>query len=55
MRTVVYYREKAARFRELARDSDDATAAGLILLAEEHEAEALRLEPEPELHMPRPA
>jgi hypothetical protein len=53
MRTVVYYRERAARFRELARDTDDLTAQSLIALAEEHEAEALRSEPNPGL--PKPA
>jgi hypothetical protein len=48
MHSPLYYRENAARFRELASDSDARTAASLIQLAEEYEAEALRLEPEPE-------
>ena len=44
-RTAEYYREKAARFRELLKDSDEPTAAALRKLIEEFEAEAQRLEP----------
>jgi hypothetical protein len=40
------YRDQAARFRELGKDSDDRTAADLIELAYEFEAEARRLEPD---------
>ena len=47
-RTAAYYREKAARFREMAKESDDATAATLLQLAEDFEAEAERLEPDAE-------
>lgn len=39
-----FYRTQAARFRSLAEDSDHATARSLLMLAEDYEAEALRLE-----------
>ena len=52
MRTPEYYREEAARFRELASGSDEETAASLIQLAEDYEAEAQRLEPDIEPPMP---
>jgi hypothetical protein len=52
MREAAYYREKAAHFREVARDSDAITAAALIGLAEDYEAEARRLEPDMEPPMP---
>ena len=45
MRDPTYYRERAARFRELASDSDAETTQALLLLAEEYEAEARRLGP----------
>jgi hypothetical protein len=48
MHSAASYREKAARFRELASDSDDLTAANLIALAEEFEAQARSLEPDAE-------
>jgi hypothetical protein len=48
MHTAAEYREKAARFRELAEGSDNQTAASLLMLAEEYEAEARRLEPDAE-------
>lgn len=41
---VAYYREMAAHFREIAKDSDQITAAALIGLAEDYEAEARRME-----------
>ena len=44
MHDPAYYRSHAARFRELAQDSDAQTAASLIMLAAEYEAEAERLE-----------
>jgi hypothetical protein len=46
-------REKAARFRELAKESGGETAASLLQLAEDYEAEAARLEvPDAEPPMP---
>jgi hypothetical protein len=51
-RTSAYYRERAATFREFAVQSDDATAGHLINLAEEFEAEALRLDDDPPLPSP---
>jgi hypothetical protein len=53
MQTAAYYRAKAARFREMANDTDDHTAASLIQLAEDYEAEARDLEPDAE--PPNPA
>ena len=52
MHSAAEYREKAARFRELAEGADEHTAASLILLADEYEAEARRLEPDAEPPMP---
>ena len=52
MHSVAYYRENAARFRELAADADEWTAAALIKLAQDYEAEARVLEPEAEPPMP---
>ncbi len=48
MRDAVYYREKAELFRKLATESDERTAADLIRLAEEYEAEVRRLQPDAE-------
>ena len=48
MHSSAYYREQAARFRLLANDSDEHTAATLTELAEDYEAEAQRLEPDSE-------
>ena len=48
MHSAAYFREQAARFREMAKDTDERTAAGLLQLAEDHEAEARRLEPDAE-------
>ena len=48
MHTADQYREKAARFRELAEGADERTAATLLLLADDYEAEARRLEPDAE-------
>ena len=45
MREPGYYRDKAARFRELASDSDTVTAAALNGLAADYEAVAHRLDP----------
>jgi hypothetical protein len=45
-------REKAARFRELAREAGGETAASLLQLAQDYEAEAARLEPDAEPPMP---
>ncbi len=45
MRTAAYCREKAARFRELAKGMDARAAAPLIELAQDLEAEADRLDP----------
>jgi hypothetical protein len=47
-RTAAYYREKAARFREIAKESDPSTAATLVELSDDFEAEARRLEPDAE-------
>ena len=52
MYTAAYFREKAARFRELARDADDRSAASLLQLAEDYEAEAQKLEPDAEPPIP---
>lgn len=52
MHAPAYYRDQAACFRELAKDSDDVTAVNLIQLAEDYEAEARRLEPDAEPPMP---
>ena len=52
MHSANYYREQAARFRELARDADERTAASLISLAEDYEAEARHLEPDAEPSIP---
>ena len=51
-RTAAYYREKAARFREMAKECDAATAATLVELADDFEAEARRLEPDAEPPLP---
>ena len=48
MRDPAYYREKAALFREYAESTDERTAALLLALAEDYEAEARRLEPDAE-------
>ena len=55
MQSSAYYRDNAARFRELALDSDAQTAASLLQLAEEYEAEAQRLEEDPQPPMPAPS
>jgi hypothetical protein len=52
MYTVAYYRTKAAQFRELASNSDKQTAATLMQLADDFEAEAERLEASLEPPMP---
>jgi hypothetical protein len=52
MRTAAYYREKAARFRAMAKESDDATAASFEVLAKEYEALARRQPPEDEPPVP---
>ncbi|HEX6374350.1 MAG TPA: hypothetical protein VFZ91_01385 [Allosphingosinicella sp.] len=50
--TAASCREKAARFRELAEGTGGETAAALLQLAEDYEAEADRLEPDSEPPMP---
>jgi hypothetical protein len=50
--TAADCREKAARFRELARETGGDMASSLLQLAEDYEAEAERLEPEAEPPMP---
>lgn len=52
MYTPAYYREKAAQFRDLANNSDRHTATTLMQLADDYEAEARRLEADPEPPMP---
>jgi hypothetical protein len=52
MYTADYYREQAARFRQLAEEADQLTAASLIRLAEDYEAEARHLEPDAEPPIP---
>ena len=47
MRDPATYRQKAAHFRKLAAEADEKTAADLLALADDYEALALRLEPEP--------
>ena len=44
MRDAPYYRNMAARFRELAADCDERTAAALLEVAENYESEACRLD-----------
>ena len=51
-RDAAYYREKAARFREMAKEADARSCASLIQLAEEYEDLARRLEPDAEPPMP---
>ena len=48
MKTAAYYRERAEYMRSLAHDADPRTRADLLKLAEDHEAEARRLEPDNE-------
>ena len=43
MRDSAYYRAEAAKFRKLADESDEATAAALGALAEDYDREADRL------------
>jgi hypothetical protein len=50
----VYYRTEAAKFRSMARDCDAETARSLLLLANDYEAEARRLEQAPEATMKVP-
>jgi len=45
MRDAAYYRAEAAKYREMAKDSDESTAAALRRLADDFEQEANRLEP----------
>jgi len=40
----VYYRAEAAKFRSMAKDCDTETARSLLMLANDYEAEAKRLE-----------
>ena len=52
MENAAFYREKAAHFRELAKDCDEQTATDLRGLADEYDAIALRMEPDNEPHPP---
>lgn len=52
MYTAAYFREKAARFRALAQGADEASAASLLQLADDYEAEARKLEPDAEPPIP---
>jgi len=45
-------REKAAQFRRMAESADERSAATLIRMAEDYEAEARRLEPDAEPPLP---
>ena len=52
MGDAAYYREKAARFRELAKECDGATAHDLLELANEYDALASKHEPDAEPPIP---
>lgn len=52
MTDPAHFREQAKQCRELATHADEGTAANLLMLAAEQEAEAARLESEAR---PRPA
>lgn len=52
MTDAAHLREQAQQCRALATDADDGTAANLLMLAAEFEAEAERVEGAPK---PRPA
>jgi hypothetical protein len=52
MYTAASCRERAARYRELVKETGGDTAAALLQLAEDYEAEAVRLEAEVEPPMP---
>ena len=52
MLTAAYYRDKAARFRKMAKEADEPTAGSLIELAQEYEALAAGLEPDTEPPIP---
>ena len=55
MDTAAHFRSEAARCRELARHARDSmTARNLLALAEDYEAQALRLEPAPVAEPPNP-
>jgi len=52
MHSAAYFRERASQFRDMAKGADERTAADLIILAEEYEVEAQRLELDAEPPMP---
>lgn len=54
MTTVAHFRSQAAKCRDLAKHADEPTAANLLFLAEEYEAEARKLESEPDAEPPSP-
>lgn len=54
MHTAASCREKAAHFRRMAESADERSAATLIQMAEDYEAEAERLEPEAQPPAPTP-
>lgn len=54
MRTAEQLRELAGECRRLAAEADERTAANLIMLAEEYEAEAERQGREPPASRPEP-
>ena len=49
MQDAESYRTKAEYFRQLAKDSDEATAAKMLTLAEDYEALAIRAEALPKI------
>ena len=55
MESAAHFRAEAARCRDLARHArDEMTARNLLALAEEYDAQAQRLEDEPEAEPPMP-
>ncbi|MGZ8311762.1 MAG: hypothetical protein ACXWUP_07635 [Allosphingosinicella sp.] len=52
MHDAAHYRAQAARFRVLAEDTDEATAASLLMLASDYEREASRLDPPADPEIP---
>lgn len=54
MTDPAHFRDQAKQCRKLATDADDGTAANLLMLAAEFEAEAERVEGEPGGTGPKP-
>ena len=52
MPTAAYYREKATRFREMAKDCDESSAKLMETLASDYDELAQGLEPDAEPPLP---